>query len=633
MRGLRRLPFPAWAAFLTLLVSGSSRADEPDAIFAVARAGVVNDRVEKSKALGHNDPKRTVTDLPARGALLVGFECGVGKFADTETVYALRPLYLAADGDDVGQDLGLFNDRRLPNNKTLKTRVLKKVRLQAQPGYAVGGVTLRTGLNIDGMSVTFMKIAGRTLDPTRSYTSEWVGNRTGGKEVSINLDGSPVVGVFATKDEEHVYGLGLLFVNEPPPAAPESPRQQQPQVPAEPPAKQPKLPAPKKAKPAQVEEPAPKPELEEPPPPAAKIPPPPAAKPAAPAESGLAWLPFAVFGAVVVVVLGVSLVFLNASRRALPHDPKARQRGPGGPRIDDEELRRKAPRPVAKTKPADDEDIPWVELADEAPQTGVCTELPAAPTTPLPAQPRPPAEPARSVPGGGLACPSCRRPVGAEAALRPWCPHCGEDLTAGATANASQRASGQPDPTRDLAPFGQPPSFNGRADRTFRIYVLADELLFLDAPASEDRSQGENMARNIGVLGGGLIGGMIGGAIADQMAAGRKAEARRRRDFLDCRTTDELQEMADHERTSFRAEVAGFGEASIVVLTWWERWFTENTAARLRFHHRDRGPMTLALPTPQDVRTAIQQLSALLGDALTVNAVWDYGSNRYVRGS
>jgi hypothetical protein len=339
------------------------------------------------------------------------------------------------------------------------------------------------------------------------------------------------------------------------------------------------------------------------------------------------------------------------SRRTQPAAAKAKEGADKRGRIPDDDLRSKAPRPEPEAKPkdSDDDDIPFVIAVDEPPQTGVCTDLPAAP----PAHPPPPATAARREPyaaGGGssgqsgVACPSCRRPVSAEAALRPWCPHCGEDLQLGSGAKAptqpdkpaEREASPQQSPARreserDPLGYGQPPSFDARLDKTFRIYVLKDELLFLDAPASEDRSGGENVARNLGMLGGGLIGGMIGGAIAEGMAGPRKAEARRRRDFLNSCTTEELQEMADQERTSFRAEAAGFRDASIVALTWWERLFAENTQARLHFQHRDRGRMSLALPTHSDVRTAIEQLSAVLGDALTVNAVWDYGSNRYVR--
>ena len=84
-----------------------------------------------------------------------------GKFFDIDSVYALRPLYLTADGEVSSEEHGLFRDRRTPK-KVFKTRVVRTVRVQARPGYAVGGITVRSGLNINGLSLTFMKINGRT---------------------------------------------------------------------------------------------------------------------------------------------------------------------------------------------------------------------------------------------------------------------------------------------------------------------------------------------------------------------------------------------------------------------------------------------------------------------------------------
>jgi hypothetical protein len=211
--------------------------------------------------------------------------------------------------------------------------------------------------------------------------------------------------------------------------------------------------------------------------------------------------------------------------------------------------------------------------------------------------------------------------------MRPWCPHCGAELT-GASSDAP--AQGQQTPWRaETARSLQPPYFHGKSDRTYRVYVLADELLFLDAPAPEDRSGAENVVRGLSPMGG-LLGAMIGGVISDAIAAGRKAEGRRRRDDLDRADLQDLQDMADGERTSFRAEVAGLAEVSIVALSFWERLFTETCAGRLSFHHRDHGRMTLTFRAPHDMRTAIQQLTAVLGDDLVVNAVWDHGKNRYV---
>ncbi len=622
---MRRLLVLAMLA--TLFASSSTRADgEPDTIFDAARSAVAANRVVKGKALGGDDPKRSVTDLPDKGALLIGFDVGVGKFLDIESVYALRPLYLTADGEESYQDFGLFADHRVSPKKVLKTKVVKKVRIMAQPGYAVGAITLRTGLNINGLSVTFMRINGRTLGPSQSYTSEWVGDRTGGGEKTVSAAGAPVVGVYGTQDDEHVFGLGLLYVNEPPlPAkpAPEPPRTEKPAPPVT--EQRPPKPAPK----TKVQPTAPAEKEVEPPPvtdvPAPRPQPAPApSKPAVPQEASTltVWMPFLVFGVVVGFIVAAALVFHNVTRRsrtsAALRDPvllegsrKALQPRPDQPTIDDDD--------VPMLTAADEDDVPILTATDEGEGEGVRTDLPALPPTLVPRNP--------AFNGGRrIACPGCERVIPIEG--RPsWCPHCGADLQR--DADRTGPAAAPERSKQDTKPFAQPPFFHGKAERTYRIFVLPDELLFLDAPSPNDRGGAENVARGFGLMGG-LVGGMIGGAIADSLAAGQQAEARRRRDDLDRAPTDELQEMADAERRSFRAEVASFREASIVALTFWERLFTQNTAARLHFDHADRGRVTLVLPTPADVRQAIEHLSPVLGDKLKVNAVWNYGAERYV---
>jgi hypothetical protein len=186
--------------------------------------------------------------VPGDGAVLVGFDVGIGKFGDIETVYALRAVYLTAQGEISGQDHGLFYGQRKVNKRIHKTRVLRRVRVVARPGYAVGGMTLRSGLNINGLSLTYMRVTGGWLDPAQSYTSEWVGDRTGGGEAQIDGIGAPVVGIHGSQDVEHVMSLGLIYMTEPPVVAevpPPSERQ-----PAPPPQVEAPVPPPPVAPPA-----------------------------------------------------------------------------------------------------------------------------------------------------------------------------------------------------------------------------------------------------------------------------------------------------------------------------------------------------------------------------------------------
>jgi hypothetical protein len=242
-------------------------ADEPAAkdaaIYDAAARAVAKGWTDKTRMVGFSIVKTAFTEVPREGAVLVGFDLGIGNFMDIENIYAIRAVYRTADGEvsNFGEH-GLFKDKRGPGKKVYKSKVTHTVRVRARPGYAVGAVTLRTGLNINGLSVTFMRIDGTALDPGRSYMSEWVGDRTGGSESTVTGDGAPIVGVFGNEDAEHVMALGLIYLQRPGQSAPA----------AEPPRPQP---APKGAAKA------PRPAAELPP---AAVNPPPANRPDAPPE-------------------------------------------------------------------------------------------------------------------------------------------------------------------------------------------------------------------------------------------------------------------------------------------------------------------------------------------------------------
>jgi hypothetical protein len=352
-QGDRQLSLAAAVAALPLL-AGLCPADGPanmaGAIFTAARAAVDAGRVESSKPLGFHNKRGLFNELPADGAVLVGFDVGIGKFLDIETVYALRAVYMTANGETSGQEHGLFYGQRKVGKRTYKSKVLRRVRVLARPGYAVGGVTLRSGLNINGLSLTFMRINGRSLDPRQSYTSEWVGDRTGGNEAYMGGDGAPVVGIHGSQDVEHVSSLGLVYMNQPPVVAQAPPplrteRPAPPRVEVPPPAPAAPVAPPKEehaqAPPAapreekQAEGPAaPNPERDEDRPwPAPKAPPRRVAKsePATPAEpppppeapEGVDWLPFVGFAAV--LVPGFCLVlFMSLGRKKSAPAPERR---------------------------------------------------------------------------------------------------------------------------------------------------------------------------------------------------------------------------------------------------------------------------------------------------------------------
>jgi hypothetical protein len=211
------------------MAAGPAVADGGDKggdVFAAARAAVAGRRIAKTSALGFALEKKPFIEAPAEGALLVGFDVGLGKVGNDELVFALRPLYRTAQGDTSYQDFGVFQSAAEPaaaRKRGPRKQATRTVHLQADPGYAVGEITLRTGVNIRGMSLTFMRVSGRTLDPQQSYTSDWLGDTKFGRQGTVSGNGAPIIGVFGNQDDRQVLALGLLYIKEETAAAPEQP--------------------------------------------------------------------------------------------------------------------------------------------------------------------------------------------------------------------------------------------------------------------------------------------------------------------------------------------------------------------------------------------------------------------------
>jgi hypothetical protein len=369
----------ALVATALLAFTTQAPADDPEdvtgPVLAAARDAVAKGHVTQSNQLGFSLGKPSFNDAPDGGGVLIGFDLGVGKFFDIETIYAARAVFMTPGGDEEMPDHGLFRNKVLPK-KTLKTQVRRTVHLRAKPGYAVGAMTLRSGLNINGLSLTYMRMRGKALDPNDSYESEWVADRTGGGEASVGGDGAPVVGVFGTQDDEKVSSLGLTFVAAPPPPVPPAPPVRpapplvQPAPPIPPlvdqlfPPHDENPPAPPLAAPIADVQPAVPPQAAGPPAPAA-----PAKVAAPPAAQASIWplfaygLPIAAF----VAVAGLGLVFalLSVGRRGQPVKPNGRPpqsgaRRPSGsppsPAPTSTALQER-PHPVAVAQPRPDDDV------------------------------------------------------------------------------------------------------------------------------------------------------------------------------------------------------------------------------------------------------------------------------------
>ena len=138
----------------------------------------------------------------SEGGLLVGLEVGLGKFFDIDVTQAIRAVYRSGEKDSLG-----------PQRGTQLTRVTKLV---AKPGYAIGAMTVKSGANADGLSVTFMRIKGAALDPNDSYESEWVGDTRPGGKTLLTGGGKPIFGIVVKATAKDVTGLGLILTKEQP---------------------------------------------------------------------------------------------------------------------------------------------------------------------------------------------------------------------------------------------------------------------------------------------------------------------------------------------------------------------------------------------------------------------------------
>ena len=134
-------------------------------------------------------------DEAPRDALLVGLEIGFTKIGARDVLNAVRPIYRSASGESLGKFHG----------PTLKSAVAVK----AKDGYAVGGVTVKSGLWVESLKIRFMRIAGARLDPADSYESEWIG-ASGGSETALAGDGAALVGVIGRTLPTRVGGFGVM---------------------------------------------------------------------------------------------------------------------------------------------------------------------------------------------------------------------------------------------------------------------------------------------------------------------------------------------------------------------------------------------------------------------------------------
>jgi hypothetical protein len=146
---------------------------------------------------GWNDPE-FIEEAPP-GGILVGFDIAVaGPFGTS--IATVRAIYQVKGKDkDVN---GLLHG----------TDTRRGIKERAKPGYAVGAITVKGGLWVDGFSITYMKLNDDKLDPTDFYESTWYGNPGNTNDVStITGDGALAIGIIGRQGRKDLNALGLLF--------------------------------------------------------------------------------------------------------------------------------------------------------------------------------------------------------------------------------------------------------------------------------------------------------------------------------------------------------------------------------------------------------------------------------------
>lgn len=168
----------------------------PLSVASVVQQAVARGRFECSRIHGGSGP---IFKEHANNGLLIGFQIGLQRFVTHDSIKSLRAIYLTPDGEQFGERHGLVFDH--------------SVRIQARPGYAVGQVVVRGGGELYGVTITFMRINGQSLDPSDSYVTDRIGGPDG-SDVTLGGDGIPVIGICGKLNPVNgALGLGLVFLD------------------------------------------------------------------------------------------------------------------------------------------------------------------------------------------------------------------------------------------------------------------------------------------------------------------------------------------------------------------------------------------------------------------------------------
>jgi hypothetical protein len=170
-------------------LAGSGVRIIPRDMYGFLKQAVKDKRTADAEITGFKLSKKEYRDVAAEGGILIGLEVGFGNLPNNKTVNALRPIYITADGEKLGEWQG--------------TKPAEPFVIKAKPGYAVGAINVRTGIGIDGLSLKFVKLDKDRLQLKDSYESEWAGGE-GGNRATLNGRGYFMVGVCGHLNDQGV---------------------------------------------------------------------------------------------------------------------------------------------------------------------------------------------------------------------------------------------------------------------------------------------------------------------------------------------------------------------------------------------------------------------------------------------
>jgi hypothetical protein len=149
-------------------------------LYARVRQAVLENKTEETDRLGLGDI--AYEDVPDDGSIMVGMAVTYAPFFNHQIIKSVQAVYQAPNG-------------RRYDGPVCGTPTGVGERVVAKEGYAIGGATIRSGMGIDAMQLTFMEIGAEALNPNKTYLSKWLGMNGGSYAKTFVNDGRPIIGI------------------------------------------------------------------------------------------------------------------------------------------------------------------------------------------------------------------------------------------------------------------------------------------------------------------------------------------------------------------------------------------------------------------------------------------------------